>query len=53
MTLSRVGFSLQQDGALVCIGNHIGPVMGWGAYIFLKKQDGAWVIETEAVAWKA
>lgn len=51
MILSRVGFNLERNKAVVYIGNQSGWLMGAGYGIFLVKKDNSWVIEDEVMLW--
>ena len=50
-TLSRVGSNPSFDQALVYIGTQSNWLAGAGYYVLLKKADGAWSIDQQAMAW--
>jgi hypothetical protein len=50
-TLSRVGFNVTFDQALVYIGTQSNYLAGAGYYILLKKVNGAWTIDQRVMTW--
>jgi hypothetical protein len=50
-TLSRVGFNVTFDQALVYIGTQSNWQVGAGYYVLLKKTNGVWNIDQQVMAW--
>jgi hypothetical protein len=50
-TVSRVGFNLSLDQALVYIGTQSHYLAGAGYYLLLKKVNDVWVIDQQVMTW--
>jgi hypothetical protein len=50
-TLSRVGFNVTFDQALVYIGTQSNWLVGAGYYVLLKKTNEVWNIDQQVLAW--
>jgi hypothetical protein len=51
LSVSRVGFNVRHDQALVYVAHSCGDLCGLGSYILLKKQADQWVIERTEGLW--
>jgi len=49
--LSKIGFNLKKDKALLEICFYQGPLAGFGLMIILKNENGNWKIENEFMEW--
>jgi hypothetical protein len=50
-TVSRVGFNLSLDQALVYVGTQSHWLAGAGYYLLLLKVNGTWVIDQQVMTW--
>jgi len=51
MTLSRVGFSVSKEQALMYVGNQADFLAGEGNYVLLSMEGGEWKVEMTVLAW--
>jgi len=53
-TVSRPGFNVPQDEALVYVGIHCGLLCGWGNYVHLRKTSrGTWTVVRIVPTWES
>ena len=51
LTLSRVGFNLWGNKAVVHVEDVYGGLAGEGYFVFLKKENGKWIIDKQQYTW--
>jgi hypothetical protein len=51
ITLSRVGFNVALDQALVYIGTMSHYLAGAGYFVLLKKVNGVWIVDQQVMTW--
>jgi len=51
LNLSRVGFNLYKNQAIVYGGRTSAPLAGIGSIFFLIKENGVWKVESQIMAW--
>lgn len=51
MSVSRVGFNVARDQALVYVGSSCDWLYGAGYYVLLTKKNGIWTIQDEVMVW--
>lgn len=50
-SLSRVGFNMDMDQALIYIGNQSHWLGGAGYYILMEKESGIWLVDQQVMTW--
>jgi hypothetical protein len=51
VSLSRVGFSMEMNQAVVYVAHWCGGLCGKGKLVLLQKQNGVWKITKEMLLW--